>query len=164
MKAIAKKLILRPSWIWEEEVEDFIRKHMQGYTLNVPCGASQLGDVRVDLEQHDPKIRIADMKNLPFETNTFDTVISDPPWKIGFYDRFRQFFELVRVAKVDAKIILNATWVPFASNSEVLEAWIKAKRTFTNASIITISKKTRTETPEELAGRHDPNQLVLGVE
>jgi len=158
---LPKKLILQESWVWEKEVEDFIARRMKGYSLNVPCGESKLGDVRVDLEPRDPKVRIADMKNLPFDTNTFDTVLSDPPWKIGFYDRFRQFFELVRVAKVGGQIILNAPWVPYASNSEILETWIKAKRTFTNASLITISRKTRTETPNELAGRHDPNQTTL---
>ena len=158
---LPKKLILQESWVWEKEVDDFVRQRMKGYSLNVPCGKSKLGDVRVDLEQHDSKTRIADMKDLPFETNTFDTVISDPPWKIGFYDRFRQFFELVRVAKVDGTIILNSTWIPYASNSELLEHWIKAKRDFTNVSIITVSRKTRTETPEELAGRHDPNQETL---
>jgi ubiquinone/menaquinone biosynthesis C-methylase UbiE len=161
MKRLEKKLILRESWVWEKEVEDFMRERLVGYTLNVPCGASKLGDVRVDLDPVDANVRMADMKNLPFETNTFDTVISDPPWKLGFYDRFRQFFELVRVAKPDGRIILNAYWIPYSANSEILETWIKAKRTFTNTSIISISRKTRTETPEELAGRHDPDQSFL---
>ena len=155
------KVILRPSWVWEKEVEDFVSARIKGYSLNVPCGESKLGDERLDLDPKDPKVRIVDMKNLPFDTNTFDTVISDPPWKIGFYDRFRQFFELVRVAKVGGQIILNAYWVPYASNSEILDTWIKAKRDFTNTSIISVSRKTRTETIQELAGRHDPDQASI---
>lgn len=160
-KVMPKNVILQKSWIWEKEIEDFVIERIEGYSLNVPCGISQIGDVRVDLEKHDPKVRIADMKNLPFETNTFDTVISDPPWKIGYYDRFRQFFELVRVAKVGGLIILNATWIPTAANAELLEHWIKAKKPFTNSSLITLSRKTRTETTQELAGRHDPDQTTL---
>jgi len=43
-----RQLNLRPAFVWEKEVEDFVRERVKGYTLNVPCGTSKLGDIRLD--------------------------------------------------------------------------------------------------------------------
>jgi hypothetical protein len=58
-------------------VEDFIRRKAKGYCLNVCAGKSAIGDVRIDLDPQARSVIKADMRNLPFGDNTFDTVISD---------------------------------------------------------------------------------------
>jgi hypothetical protein len=83
---------LMESWLWPDTVEDFVKSRMQGRTLNVPCGASTLGDVFADLEPRRDDVIRADMKVLPFNDESFDTVISDPPWRINWFDRWKPCF------------------------------------------------------------------------
>jgi len=137
--------ILRESWVWNGTVEEFIRQKIIGYSLNIPCGKSLLGDIRIDLEQHDPKVRIADMNKIPYPNNTFDTVIQDPPWKIGFYHRMRPFFECVRICKVGGQIIYNAYWIPDSKAVQLKEVYIRQDKSFTNTSIISIFEKITDE-------------------
>ena len=132
---------LQKSWIWDKTVEDFVREQVQGYSLNVCSGKSPLGDVKVDLDPKDKSIIQADMKNLPFEDNTFDTVIEDPPWKIDYYHRWKPFFECVRVCKVGGKIIYNAYWIPESDYTDLVNIYVRQDYRFSNASIISIFKK-----------------------
>ena len=156
---LPSRVILQQSWVWEKEVIDFFSERIEGHSLNVCCGLSELGDVRVDIDPKDFSVAKADMKDLPFDSNTFDTVFSDPPWKIGFYDRFRPFFEMVRVAKVGGLIMLNAYWIPTAANVSREEIWVKAKRDFTNTSIISLFRKTRDELLGELPKKYRQTNL-----
>jgi hypothetical protein len=114
---------------------------MKGYSLNVCAGASKLGDIRIDLDPKDSSVIKGDMRNLPYPNCHFDTVIQDPPWKIGFYLRMRPFFECVRVCKVGGRIIYNAYWLPGSKAVELEEAWIRQDAAFTNTSIISIFRK-----------------------
>ena len=114
---------------------------MDGYTLNCPCGDSKLGDVRADLDPIQSNIDKVDMHKLPYPDNTFDTVIQDPPWKIGYYKRMRPFFECVRVCKVGGHVIYNAYWIPQSKVVELKETWIRQDGQFTNTSIISVFEK-----------------------
>jgi SAM-dependent methyltransferase len=50
---------------------------------------------------------------LPFEDDTFDWTISDPPWKeLSGENRRRLFDELTRITKPGGHILFNAWWVP----------------------------------------------------
>ena len=93
------------------------------------------------------------MRLLPFEANLFDTVISDPPWKIGYYERFRPFFEAVRVCKVGGTIIYNAYWIPMCPSGDVSEPelWVRQDKNWTNTSIISIFKKLKDNPKYEAA-------------
>jgi ubiquinone/menaquinone biosynthesis C-methylase UbiE len=135
--------ILKESWVWNGTVEDFVKSKIHGYSLNACAGKSPLGDVRLDLDPQDKSIIKGDMRELPFESNTFDTVIQDPPWKIGFYHRMKPFFECVRVCKVDGIIIYNAYWIPKSEDVELLETHIRQDKAFTNTSIISVFKKVK---------------------
>jgi hypothetical protein len=54
-----------------------------------------------------------DMFELPFKDNSFDTTVSDPPWRNLSADERRQLFEeIVRVTKPTGSILYNATWIP----------------------------------------------------
>lgn len=137
------KTRLQKSWVWNNDVTDFVRTRVHGYSLNVCAGLNPICDVNLDLDPQDKTILKGDMRLLPFEPNTFDTVVSDPPWKISYYERFRPFFECVRVCKVGGKIIYNATWVPMCPSGDVslLETWIRQDSNFTNVSVISVFKK-----------------------
>lgn len=138
-----KETKLRESWMWNGTVEEFVEEKIKGHSLNVCSGASKLGDVKVDLDPKDKSIIKADMKKLPFDDNTFDTVIQDPPWKIGYFDKWKPFFECVRVCKIGGLIIYNAYWIPESDDVELVETWIRSDSSFTNASIISVFKKVK---------------------
>ena len=77
-----KHEIIKDSWVWNGSVEEFVKSRMEGHTLNVCAGKSPLGDVKIDIDTADRSVIRGDMIALPLESNMFDTVIQDPPWKI----------------------------------------------------------------------------------
>jgi len=131
-----KKVTLQDSWVWPDEVVDFVKERLVGISLNVCAGKNPLCDVNMDLDPVDRSIIKGDMRLLPFETGVFDTVVSDPPWKISYYNRFRPFFECIRVCKVGGHIIYNANWLPASPDGDVrLEGvWIRQDNSFTNTT------------------------------
>jgi len=137
--------IIKDSWVWNGTVEEFVQSRIEGYSLNACAGKSPLGDVKLDLDPQDKTIIRGDMIDLPFENETFDTVIQDPPWKIGFYHRFKPFFECVRVCKVGGKIIYNAYWIPTSKAVELKEVGIRQDKAWTNTSIISVFEKVTNE-------------------
>jgi len=138
-----KETILKKSWIWNESVKEFVKEKIKGYSLNICAGLSGLGDKKIDLDPKDRSIIKADMKNLPFEDETFDTVFSDPPWKIGYFDRWKPFLECVRVCKVGGQIIYNAYWIPWSNQVELKDTYIRQDSAFTNTSIISVFIRTK---------------------
>ena len=142
MKANEK---LQESWVWDGTVEEFVKSHMKGYSLNACAGKSPLGDVKIDLDPQDKTVIRGDMIALPFDNETFDTVIQDPPWKIGYYHRWKPFFECIRVCKVGGLIIYNAYWIPTSKAVKLLSTHIRQDKAFTNTSIISIFEKTTNE-------------------
>lgn len=134
---------LQQCWIWNDSITEFIRSKIKGYSLNIPCGKSTLGNVRADIEPTDPSIVKVDMRKLPWNDSTFDTVIQDPPWKIGYYQRMTPFFECVRVCKMGGGIIYNAYWIPQSKFTELKEIYVRQDGQFTNASIISVFEKTK---------------------
>lgn len=73
-----------------------------GRTLNVCCGTSKIGDVRLDIDAESARTEPGDMFDLSmFKDQEFDYVYCDPLFK--FYtsgdNRFRWQFELFRLAK-----------------------------------------------------------------
>lgn len=144
-----KHEIIKDSWVWNGSVEDFVKSRMEGYTLNVCAGRSPLGDVKIDLDPADRSVIRGDMIALPLESNVFDTVIQDPPWKIGFYRRWKPFFECVRVCKVGGLIIYNAYWIPDSKATDLIEVAIRQDKPFTNTSIISVFRKVTDEFDKE---------------
>jgi len=140
------KEVLRSSWVWNDSVTNFVKSKIEGYCLNVPCGLSDLGNVKCDLDPKKDDIKKVDMNKLPFNDCSFDTIIQDPPWKIGFYQRMKPFFECVRVCKVGGLIIYNAYWIPSTKYNDLLkieDIVIRQDKPFTNTSIITIFRKLK---------------------
>ncbi len=142
---LSGKTRLQKCWVWNDTVTNFIKSRVHGYSLNICAGKNPICSVNLDLDPQDKSILKGDMRLLPFKPNVFDVVVSDPPWKIGYYDRFRPFFEAVRVCKVGGTIIYNAYWIPMCPSGDVelKETWIRQDSNFTNVSVISIFKKVK---------------------
>ena len=140
---MAKNVTLQKVWIWNQTVTDFVKSRISGYSINVCAGMNPLCDVNLDLDPTDRSIIKGDMRLLMYPAGTFDTVVSDPPWKISYYERFRPFFECVRVCKVGGTIIYNANWIPMVPSGDAVlkEIWVRQDSNFTNVSTISIFEK-----------------------
>ena len=70
--------------LWPPDVEKFIEEELLiGKSLHVCCGKSRIGDILVDL--YEPEVHVtSDAARLPFKTNSFETVFSDPPYNGKF--------------------------------------------------------------------------------
>jgi hypothetical protein len=146
----------RGSWRWPEDVERFVAEKLpdDGETLHVPCGQSQLGDVRVDRDsRHHPDV-VADMFELPFGPARFDAVVSDPPWKsVNYFDRWAQFFELLRVTKPGGLVVFNATWEPWSREIGEVRRYRRTDGAFTEVSQITVCRRYPNQVPLTEFGR-----------
>lgn len=108
-----KDLTFKKAWAWPQTVVKFFKSNIKGYSCHVFCGSSNLGDVRVDIEDNGFLTHKVDiLKGLPFEDETFDTVFGDPPWHIAKHLRSKIMYEMRRICKVGGLIILNANWNP----------------------------------------------------
>jgi ubiquinone/menaquinone biosynthesis C-methylase UbiE len=138
--------ILQHSWIWNDTVSEYVKLWIRdGKSINICAGQSEIGDVKIDLDPKTPDIQKADMNNLPFPDCSFDYVIEDPPWKIGFYQRMRPFFECVRICRVGGLIIYNAYWIPESKAVEKVAVVVRQDKAWTNTSIITVFRKVTAE-------------------
>ena len=147
-KEVNRHLKLRKSWIWNNSVNEYVKKWIRNTdkVLNVPNGKSRIGTVLADIDPQFKDVDKVDMKKLPYKNNSFDVVIQDPPWKIGYFNRFKPFYECVRVCKVNGLIIYNAYWIPYTKFPDLLkieDVVIRQDKPFTNTSIITVFRKLK---------------------
>ena len=138
MKKVAK---IVDSWIWDDTVRSYVEKHIEGKSLNICAGASGLGDVQIDLDPQNAEVLKADMRELPFDDEQFVTVIIDPPWKLGYYQRFKPFYEAVRVCRVGGRIIYNANWIPHSDQCKLDWAVIRRDSHWGNISVISVFRR-----------------------
>lgn len=98
--------------LWPAQVERTVASLLLGHSLHVCCGLSLLGDVRVDL---DPAVKpdfvhdASNMKDL-FGDNSFDTVLSDPPYNGKFQWNHDLLSELARIAS--KRIVFQHWFIP----------------------------------------------------
>ena len=135
------KHIYQSSWRQPESVDRWLREKAEGRVLNVCSGESPLGDVQVDADLDRAPDILADMSALPFSDASFDTVIFDPPWKMGYYQRQTPFFECVRVCKPNGRILMTALWVGDSENTVVEETVVRADDEWANISVIVEHRK-----------------------
>lgn len=138
MKKVAQ---IEDSWVWPDSVQEFVKDHIEGHSLNICAGRSEVGDVRVDLDPQNAEVQKADMRDLPFDDESFDTVIIDPPWKLGYYQRFKPFYEAVRVCKVGGRIMYNATWVPHSEQCKLDFVVVRRDSHWGNVSVISVFRR-----------------------
>lgn len=119
----AKELKYQKEWSWPPRVEAWIRERTKGFSLHVCCGASTFGDVRLDLFQ-DTATVVGDMLHMPFQRNSFDTVICDPPWRMAVHLKPRLIYQLRDVLKLGGTLIFNAWFYPKAKGLRIVEVHI----------------------------------------
>lgn len=96
--------------LWAESIEDTLQSLLIGTTLHACCGASQLGDIRFDLDaNHLPNV-IGDAARFPFANDSVDTVLCDPPYNGKFQWNHDLLAELPRVAS--QRIIFQHWFLP----------------------------------------------------
>ena len=98
--------------LWNDSIEDVLKKRFVGNTIHICCGKSQLGDVRVDLDEtHKPDI-ICNANDLSefVKDNEFETVLCDPPYNGKFQWNHDMLKELSRVAS--ERIIFQHWFIP----------------------------------------------------
>ena len=66
--------------LWPEEVEEVLAGLLLPPSLHVCCGRSQLGDVRFDIDLSTRPTVVGDAARLPFDNESFCSVLCDPPY------------------------------------------------------------------------------------
>lgn len=97
-----------------------------------------------------------DMFDLPFEDNSFDTVVSDPPWlNLSQDDRKQLFKEVVRVTKPTGKILYNATWIPEDEHTRQFELRFRQQKDFWGGPSFAAFYRRSARNLSELFDAHD---------
>lgn len=157
--------ILKKSWVWEKEIQELVKSLVKGYSLNISCGKSKIGDIKADLDpEHNPD-KIMDYNDIEYPNCTFDTVIQDPAWKIkNYFHRMVPFFECVRVCKLGGRIIYNAPWIPTSKSVKLIDCYTRQSARFGNVSIISIFEKVTNSFDGKKGLKYDKNQMLLITE
>jgi len=95
-----KTEVYQPNWSWNSDTDKWLRTMCIGRTLNFPCGMSNIGDVKADIDRDFAPNVVADLldkKTWPWEDSEFDTVICDPPF--SYYNKFEWIHNLFNLAK-----------------------------------------------------------------
>ena len=98
--------VYQANWSWGEVTDKWLQSLCIGQTLNFPCGMSQVGNIRADI---DPTVKpdiIADLREPQkhFKPLTFDTVLCDPP-----YSMYNKFLWITKLSELTRKRIIMAT-------------------------------------------------------
>ena len=139
----SKNCQLQKCWVWPNKISEFVASLIVGRSLNICSGLSELGDIKIDSDPKNSLIQKGDMESLKFPDNSFDTVISDPPWKISFFKRQRPFSEAVRVCRPGGRIIYNCTWRPVSKQVKLEKVFLRSDNNWANVSAVWIFKKIK---------------------
>ena len=118
-----------PKWTFSNKsiLYRFFQKHVNGKTLHLCCGRTRLSDaINFDIEKYAGVDVRGDMFKLPFRSNIFDTVLSDPPYKLAYDRRPYWVREILRVIKKQkgSKIVLKLDFIPYFKDFGLKELYI----------------------------------------
>ena len=118
--------VFKAPWKFPHHVKKWLKKNIEGYSLHVCAGSSDIGDVLCDIEPQRHNIKQVDMFHLDkkFKHNTFDTVICDPPWAIGIDKRWNVTYQLRDVIKPGGVLLFNGLWIPRIKGLTILDTFI----------------------------------------
>lgn len=115
--------------------DQFVLGHAVGSVLQVCCGGSRVGTVRVDIDSSVPGVNVvADMRYLPFRDEAFETVCCDPMYELGNDQRVHLQRELTRVAK--ARVLFKAPWIMRATGWKLVETVLMGSHTCANIAVL----------------------------
>lgn len=148
---VKKVQLYKKNWRDPKEVEDIISKYNHGLVLNMPCGESQIGDIRADI---DPKVNpdiICDMFKPPFPRSQFDMIYCDPPWDIDIFKRRKLAIVLTNLLKlVTGRLVFNCDWILMNKVLQLQDIYFITSRNFGSISAITTYYKPNMEILENL--------------
>lgn len=105
---VYKKQYHDPQWL-----KDIVQEYLKPKSLNLCCGMSKFGDVRIDI---DPKVNpdiVMDMWDITkhFDRASFDSIYCDPVWEsIPIKKRYGFMWLLRDLLKSDGILIWNCNW------------------------------------------------------
>jgi hypothetical protein len=107
---------------WTSTIERFLCEIIEeSPLLHVCSGKSEFGDVTVD--KYTEADYNCDMKNLPFDNDSFGAIFCDPPWNNGMKkDVAAAMKEFIRVAPV---VYLMSPLVWGSSLATLEKAWVR---------------------------------------
>ena len=108
--------------LWPEEVSDVIQSLLIPRSLHVCSGLSPLGDVRLDSDPINKPDVVADATEIPFDDESFESVLCDPPYNGQFQWNHNLLKELSRVA---SKRIIFQHWFIPADADGLWKKWHK---------------------------------------
>ncbi len=122
----------------------FLLGKMIGKVLQVCCGGSDVGHVRVDRDPMAPGLNvIADQGSLPFKNQSFDTVACDPIYELDYPNRIRLQREIGRVARL--RIVFKAPWIPRINGWKLEETVLIGSHTCANVAVLSVlDRQTQT--------------------
>ena len=135
--------VLQVNWIHTSTVEEWLRLMVIGSSLNMCCGMSKVGDVRIDRRTETNRTRGGDLFKLDFPPMSFDTVICDPPFE--FYNKFDWILRLSDIARKRLLISPDRTTIK-------LKGWLPMLYAFTDKMYL------------RLYYCFDRSQMPLGIE
>jgi len=97
-----KHTMLQANWI-SQGADAFLEEMAIGRTLNVCCGMSSVGDVRLDTDPKANRTEYGDLFNLQYPPRSFDSVICDPPF--SYFNKFKWVLRLSDLA--DKRFIIS---------------------------------------------------------
>lgn len=117
-------------------------------------------DADCDPELYDGYACHGDAFDLPFDDNTFDTVVSDPPWlDMPALDRKALFNELIRVTATTGAVLYNAPWVPTHENTRRYDLRARQQQDFWGGPSLICCYRRTAATTDELFEAHDYSSL-----
>ncbi len=123
----AKDVKFHHSWRFPKWFDLFISPKLISPSLNVCCGLSQFGDLRLDAYRESGKHKIrphveASMYHIPLRDNSQASVFCDPPYLVGQrYPAKPLIMELIRVTRPGGLIIFLHYWFIHPMGSHQLE-------------------------------------------
>jgi len=140
------KLRYKNVYQFPQDTHDFIKSKIIGTSLHVCCGNSNLGDYHIDIEKQEAQDKdvfiLADMFHLPIKHQSFDTVICDPIWNLGYHVRHKLIWELRDCVKYQGILIFNSLWFPKINTMKLMDLSVGLNNmAFRNVSLVGIYKK-----------------------
>ena len=132
-----------PKWTFSNKptLLRWFKSRAKGRVLHLCCGHTRLGinEVNVDISPNSVADVIADIFHLPFPNNSFDTVISNPPYKLAYNRRHEFVEEISRVIKKrrGSRILLKLDFIPYFKDFGLTELHIyQGKRYWARISLL----------------------------
>jgi len=134
-----------PKWSFSDNstLRRWFLSKMRGRILHLCCGYTRfnVGEINVDIFPNSAADIIADMFHLPFADNSFDTVVSDPPYKLAYNKRHEFTKEILRVIKKQkgSRILLKLDFIPYFKDFGLTELHIyQGKRYWAHVSLLMV--------------------------